>query len=256
MSYFETSKYHKKYLLFLSILVCFILSGCSSHYIALKEKGIYGRLYKPGTQGYYPAVILLHGTCGPMPADYSLAKYLSQNGYITFVIDYYAETGIAPGLPTIGYWKKHHLFISNIVKGVSYLQDLPEVVDNRIGFIGYSRGGGLAYESVASGDMLNPDHIKCIVSYYGGTPFEGNPPPDLPPSLLLIGGADMIIPPPASYSFKRGLEKAGNKVEMYIYNKAKHGFNRVTVTGQYNYDAAADARQQTLDFLDKHLKAK
>jgi len=179
----RSSKRFGVYLTFYFCLTWFILPACTSSLTAPDVKpGVYGELYKPKTPGVYPAVILLHGSIGIQPANLSLAKVLSKHGYVSVVLDYYAGVG---GLPPKSpkQWGKFDGWSSNVKNCIKFLQSLPGVEKNRIGLIGFSRGGGLAMS--LSGQIST---VKAVVAYYPSKKFVN--PDSIAPVLLLHGSQD------------------------------------------------------------------
>jgi len=175
-----------------------------------------------------------------------------KHGYVALALDYYAEVGGAPAGSKRRFelWPQWQQTIRNSVK---YLQNLLEVKDDRIGIVGFSRGGYLAITTAGS-----IPSIKAMVDYYGGS----KSPEDLeqyacnlPPTLILHGDADKAIPLSFARALYGMLKKCGIKVEMKIYPGAKHGFDVRSYKRGYNHKAAADAKNRTLVFFDKYLKS-
>jgi len=246
----QSSKRLCIYLILFLCLICLMMTACTMRLTAPGvNPGVYGKLYKPKSPGVYPAVILLHGSVGIQPADHSLAKYLTKNGYVALVLNYFAEVG----LHELAKWHKYPLWADSVVSGIEYLGRLPEVQGDHIGLIGFSRGGELALFTAMTKGSSN---IKAIVDYYGGTGMLRQM--DLknsPPVLILHGDADPIVSISRSIVLKNKLEYIGKTVELHIYKGAGHGFNRST-SRSYHYPAAKDAQKRTLAFLDKYLKNK
>jgi len=245
----QSSKRFCIYLTFLFCLTWFILPACTSRLTAPDVKpGVYGSLYKPKTPGVYPAVILLHGSSGVQPANRYLAQVLSKHGYVSVVLNYYAGVG---GLPPKArghkQWEKLTGWSSNVENCVKYLQSLPEVEKNRIGLVGFSRGGGLAMR--LSGKISS---VKAVVAYYPSLRFVRGD--SIAPALLLHGSHDDLIPSDQIENFYYYLLDIGKTAELKIYEGAGHGFERYTKKRVYSPSAAEDAKNRTIKFLDKYLK--
>lgn len=205
-----------------------------------------GYIYKPKSPGPHPAVILLHGSVGIQPANHKLAKILTRHGYVSVVLDYYDEIGGLP--PGSNRWdEKWPGWKNNIIKGVKYIQSLPEVKKDHIGFIGFSRGGNLGLH--ISGEIPS---IKAVVAYYPATRLvDAN---KLPPVLFLHGRKDTIIPLFKAENLYKTILDSGRTAELKIYDRAGHGFERYTNKSKYVPSASQDAQKRTIIFLDKYLK--
>jgi carboxymethylenebutenolidase len=111
----------------------------------------------------------------------------------------------------------------------------------KVGVIGYCFGGTVAWLAAAR------LHSAAAVGYYGGRigSYVGESPSC--PVMLHFGLQDAHIP--AGEVEK--VHSAHPEVEIYWYD-AGHGFN-CDARASYNAQAAAEARQRSLDFLKKHL---
>jgi carboxymethylenebutenolidase len=246
----QSSKRLYIYLTFFFFLTWFIVLSCTSRLTAPDVKpGVYGELYKPKTPGVYPAVILLHGSIGVKPANLSLAKNLSKHGYVSVVLDYYAKVGgLPPGSKAYKQFEKLDGWSRNVKNCVKYLQSLPEVENNRIGLVGFSRGGGLAM--ALSGQISS---VKAVVAFYPSTLFVDRY-SSIAPVLLLHGSNDKLIPLYQVENLYYGLLASGKTAELKVYEGAGHGFERFSKKRGYSPLAAKDARNRTIKFLDKYLK--
>ena len=68
----------------------------------------------------------------------------------------------------------------------------------------------------------------------------------IPPTLILHGARDWLVPVAAAYQLESFLRARGAVYDMHVYQDQGHGF-----TGA----AAADAVRRTLAFLHRHLAA-
>jgi len=69
-----------------------------------------------------------------------------------------------------------------------------------------------------------------------------------PPTFLLHGGADKVVPPSASLRMYEALSAAGAPVELKMYANLPHGFARIPSLAPLLHDEIAN-------FLDRHLAA-
>ena len=109
------------------------------------------------------------------------------------------------------------------------------------GVVGYCWGGSLAWLAACR------LHVAAAVGYYGGQIHEHRAETPSCPVQLHFGERDPIIPN------EHVVEIGGRHPDVAILTyDAGHGFNRTPRT-DYDPDAAALARQRTLDFLLQHL---
>ncbi len=203
----------------------------------------------PSSAGPHPAVILLHGA-GPEGIDESqfqdMCADLAGRGYYAEFLEYYSATGpVSPDDPNDIFQVKFPIFKDEIRDGIEALQKNPAVDPKRIALVGFSLG---AYLSLAVG-AENPGKVAAIVEYYGGLlPNLDGQAANLPPTLILHGGRDVIVAVQQAHSLDQLMTRGQLPHEVHIYPSAGHAFN---------FAPGADGRDawaRTLDFLDKYLK--
>ena len=194
-------------------------------------------VFTPSGKGPFPGVIVLHTKGGVTGHIVDYARSLSQNGYITAVVDFWAQGGV-----------------DNIAKGYDYLSTQPTLSIGRIGLVGFSRGSSEALKFSIYSHRFTERRIGAIVSYYigpdVGSTFEWHP-----PILFLHGSLDVHVSPEQIKLFCSNQRKLGTLCEAEIYEGIKHAFDQPR--SEYNgYDAATDsiAFKKALSFLDKYLK--
>jgi carboxymethylenebutenolidase len=111
-----------------------------------------------------------------------------------------------------------------------------------VGVIGYCWGGFVAWMTAA---RLNG--FACAVCYYGGGMTEATDEKPRCPVMAHFGERDAAIPVDGVRKFAQ----VHPEVDVLLYD-AEHGFN-CDERKSYNADAAALARQRSLDFLHKHI---
>jgi carboxymethylenebutenolidase len=212
--------------------------------------GVWGVLAAPETTGTHPGVILLHGAAGWSPGLVDLGSAFAAAGFVTLTLDYYAEAKRTPaGSPArVEAWPGYQAALQ---RAVTYVASLPSTSRERIGLVGFSRGGFLAV-SVAS----SREEVGAIVSFYGGggggqTTLEEDV-EGLPPALILHGEADRVVPVSSAYALRDAVLAAGGEAELHVYAGAGHSFNSPTSTA-YTASAAGDAHRRTLEFLKRRL---
>ncbi|MDR7040392.1 carboxymethylenebutenolidase [Methylobacterium sp. BE186] len=188
-----------------------------------------------------PAVLLLHGADGLTFADgYRLAaRTIAGSGYHVAFPHYLDRTDDR----RVAYSRLRQdfpLWAATVRDGVSWLASQPGVDARRLGIVGVSLGAALAFE-VAGSDA----RVKAIVDYFGPLP-EGLAArqPRLPPTLILHGASDPIVPVAQANAIERLLKQQGTPYEICIYPGQGHGF-----TGTAQFDSAA----RVASFLGQHL---
>jgi carboxymethylenebutenolidase len=196
----------------------------------------------------------------PRGAIVLLQEIFGVNGHIRAVAEDYAAQGytvIAPSLfdrirrgIELGYTP------AEMQEGVGYRAQLaPEttmkdiaaaaaVVKNsgRTAALGYCWGGSLAY--LAAGQLP----LSCAVVYYGKvTSYLGQKPRS--PVMYHYGEQDKSIPAADVEATRAAMQGAS---VLYVYEGAGHGFN-CDQRESFNPQAAALARNRTLEFLGKYL---
>jgi carboxymethylenebutenolidase len=119
----------------------------------------------------------------------------------------------------------------------------------QVGSIGWCLGGALALRTA----ILLPEELDAAVIYYGRPETDATRlAPLMMPILGIFGGRDRGIPVESVFEFESTLQALGKTVEIVIYDDADHAFANPSGT-RYDPEAAADAWQRTLRFLDEHL---
>ena len=190
-----------------------------------------------------PGLLLLHGADGLTFADgyRTAAHMLAGSGYHVGFAHYLDRTGdhrvsystLRQGFP---------LWAEAVRDGLSWLGERAEVDAARLGIVGISLGAALGME-VASRD----NRVRALVDYLGPVP-EGLAArrPRLPPTLILHGAQDPIVPVRHAYDLETLLKDTRTPHEIQVYQGQGHGF-----FGMAQFDSAS----RVSTFLDRHLKA-
>jgi dienelactone hydrolase len=194
--------------------------------------------FLPPGGGPFPAVIALHGSGGIRTWAADPARLLAGRGFAVFVLHYFERTGTA--------WADERTIRQNfpawmktIGDAVTYTTQQPQVAAHRIGLLGFSLGGYLAL-AVAS---LDP-RVKAVVEYFGGMPEELANFERMPPTLILHGDADPVVPVSEAYKLQQLFDRARAPYEIKIYAGEGHGFS-----GRLMLDAGL----RSFNFLNTHL---
>ena len=199
--------------------------------------------FEPKAKGKYPAVIVLHGSGGMIlggPLFRDLSRRLARRGYVAHVIHYFDLTGTKlADLPTMK--ANFPVWLLAVADGVSFAAKQPNVDPERIGVLGFSLGGFLSV-SLAMFDA----RVNAVVEYFGGLPVELQKDlKSLPPTLILHGDADRVVPVAEAKTLEKLCVEKNVKHEVRIYAGQGHFFLG---------DDGRDAISRTLAFFDAHVK--
>jgi dienelactone hydrolase len=100
------------------------------------DRGLAGVFYQPPGDGRHPAVIVLSGSGGGVPAPNSFPGGLASRGYAVLALAYFGVDGLPASL--------HNIPLEYFGTALEWLSAQPSVDPGRIGVLGISRGGELA----------------------------------------------------------------------------------------------------------------
>ena len=110
----------------------------------------------PEGTGLFPVVVIFHGSDGFKTNHAEIAKRLAQQGFAALAPTWFG------GDPARSHWDA--LRPEDIFAVMSWLKQNSAVDSNRLGSIGFSRGGGLA---LIFGFLI--PQTKAIINYFGLT---------------------------------------------------------------------------------------
>src|SRR3954470_9415820 len=102
-------------------------------------------------------------------------------------------------------------------------------------------------EPIARNPYQTDERVRALVIDFGFVPTRFNPAGRLPPTLVLHGAADRVVPVSNAQALRTVLERRGIPHEVQIYLGQGHG-----LTGE----AQADAARRMRAFLDRSLHQK
>ncbi len=201
-------------------------------------------IFRPRLDGRLPVVLLFHGA-HPKKAEkhyLRMAEDLASHGYLSLYVRYYERGRKGRGVRS--QWR------ATVHDAVTFASGLDGADPERLGVVGYSLGAFLTL-----GRAPLDERIRAVVAYYGGISRDLPPalPNTAPPTLLLHGTYDRIVPFRRSVEVFEAIRDAGRVVDLVVYPGARHGF---CLNGRGGIDggAATDAWSRTLAFLDFHLQ--
>ncbi len=213
------------------------------HYFTSGGRPIEVVEYQPSRSGKFPALMIVHGSNGPMSSfvgDY--AQRLADFGYVLFFVHYFDRTDTSYAVSSA--MQAHFsAWIETLSDAIDYASAHPKVDAERIGFLGFSLGGFLSL-SLASQEP----RIGAVVSIVGGIPEHfAERARRMPPALILHGEVDSKVPVQEAYKVEQLLKKLKTPYELKIYPGQGHFFQGA---------ARIDALTRTFGFLQKNLHGK
>jgi carboxymethylenebutenolidase len=187
----------------------------------------------------FPAIIALHGSGGGHDTLAETARPLAEQGFCVYVPHYFDRTGtVEAQMPAM--FLNFPLWMKTLWDVVSLVAQQPAVDAERIGVLGFSLG---AYLALSLGSI--DSRVQAVAEYFGGLPREIRPfMRRLPPTLILHGDADTVVPVAEAYSLQKALEERKVPYELEIYPGEGHHFDAET-------RVKADARMHA--FFRKYL---
>lgn len=189
-----------------------------------------------------PAVLLLHGADGLTFADgyRVVARMIAASGYHVAFVHYLDRTGDQ----RVAYARLRQDFpvwTETVRDAVAWLAERPGADARRLGIVGISLGATLAFAVAAT-----EPRVRTIINHFGPLPDElARERPRLPPTLVLHGSADPVVPVSHASVLEQLLLEQGTTYEIRIYEGQGHG-----LVGPAQLDAASRVAR----FLDKHLR--
>ena len=196
--------------------------------------------YSSEKPGLSPAILLVHGSGGPLRGIDPFARTAAEMGVQVFVVHYFERTGHSWVSPAV--IKECFLeWLETIRDAVTYIARQPGVDPSRIGLLGFSLGGFLS-TALATQDA----RITAVAELFGGLPDHfANHVPNMPPVLILHGGRDTVVPPAEAEKLESLLEQHRIPYKIKIYTDQGHHFSGL---------ARLDAMRQVVQFFRRYLQ--
>ena len=198
-----------------------------------------------------PAVIVIHEWWGLNDNVRAMADRLAGEGYIVLAVDLFGGSVATTGEQAR---QQMHRVVENPEAANENMRQAYQFVSMtagapRIGSLGWCFGGGWSLNAA----MLFPEELDAAVIYYGQVTDDVDKLlPVSSPILGLFGAEDKGIPVDSVRRFEAALQRLRKNHEIHIYPGADHAVANPTGNA-YNAQAADDAWQKTLDFLNLHL---
>lgn len=219
------------------------------------------------------ALIVIHEIWGLVDHVTDVADRFAAQGYLVVAPDILSGVGVSPDVgqelhnlmkstdeverttgqpllreklaparsPEYGAWA-----VGQLKKVADYLQTQPGV-DGRIAVTGFCFGGSYSF-ALAAADP----RIRAAVPFYGSPPDSANLSAITGPVLAFYGDLDEDLMASLP-TVTKAMTDAGVDFQPTVYSGARHAFFNDTNSMTYTADAAADAWQRTLAFLEQQL---
>lgn len=199
--------------------------------------------FEPEPSGQHPALLVLHGSGGA--ASYWMGRFapaLREAGVAIYAPHYFDKTATARAT-TAMILDGHHFmaWLQAIQDAVTYVADRSCVDPARIGVLGISLGGYLAV-----GLAMEDRRIRAVVELSGGVPlgWENRMPPSMPPTLVLHGEHDDVVPVAEAHKLQALLQQHHVPHEVAIFPNQTHWLSGA---------AQAELLMRCAGFLDRYL---
>jgi len=174
--------------------------------------------------GRHAALVVLHGAGGA--ANYWLSRFapmVAQSELALYAPHYFEKTDIQrPTLANILDGRHFAEWLAAVKDAVTYVASRPSVDASRIGVLGISLGGYLA---VALG--AEDPRIRALAEISGGVPLGWDERINslMPPTLILHGEADDVVPVAEAYKLEALMKSCAAKYQMEIFPGQTHWFD-------------------------------
>lgn len=197
--------------------------------------------FQPAVSASRPTILMLHGADG---LSYNTqyregARNVAAAGYQVHLVHYLDRTGERrASFSTL--FENFMPWMGTVQDALAFASNHSGADPHRVGIVGISLGAALGL-AVASTDP----RVKALVNYFGPLPQGAIATTSrLPPTLVLHGSADPIVPVANAYAVEALLRRQNVPYEIKVYPGQGHGFRGAT---------EADATARSLAFLQRHL---
>lgn len=209
---------------------------------------------RPQAKGIYPGLLVVQEWWGLNGHIKEIAARFAGEGYTTLAPDLYSRLG---NKVTNDPKEAQRLMealdeetaLLDLEAALRYLRTLDCVDEDRLGVVGFCMGGSYALRLACWAGV-----VRAAVPFYGQVPEETVLQRLACPVLYFYGDADPWIPREEVNRLRESLKRSKKRGEVVIYPNAPHAFFNDTRRDVYRAEAARDAWQRSLAFLDTHLR--
>lgn len=226
----------------------------------------------PISKGKFPAVIIGMEIFGITDHIKEITNNMAALGYVAIALDFYHRTAPGTDLPynqqgrTKGLELMHQLKRSEVLldvkSSIDFLRSRPDVT-GKIGFLGFSIGGHIAYLAATQLD------IKATACFYAGWLTNtdialSQPEPTITLTagiakndgyiVYFVGDQDSLVTEDQLKTMEAALGSTKTKFEFVVYPDTKHGFFCDQRPETFNKYARDDAWRRVQELFAKELK--
>jgi dienelactone hydrolase len=249
-----------------------------------------GYVYRPEAAGTtrIPAVVMMHGRAGAYSSHangvydastlskrhQAWGRIWVEQGYVAVMVDGFGPRGYPQGFPRFSYESRPEELDEVAVRpldaygALAYLRARPDVIDDRVGLMGWSNGGsaGLVALSLEAPGIEHPTPVtgfRAALIFYPGCAlkgaFEENGYLPYAPVQLFHGTADKETASSRCVALVERSRDLGGDIAITLYPGATHGFDDPSRKRQKNPANAAateDAVAKAREFFERQLDEK
>jgi len=182
---------------------------------------------EPLGRGPFPAMLLLHGSGGNIRFWLDrLSPHAARLGVAIYAVHYFERTGTQRAhAATILDGYHFPLWLDAIYDALTFIAARPRIDSRRIVLFGISLGAFLALAAAAD-NRANPS-IRAIVEISGGLPdaYAASLTPTFPPTLILHGEADTVVPVRLARDLDAHLTRLGSPHQLLLFPGEGHWFS-------------------------------
>jgi dienelactone hydrolase len=195
-----------------------------------KKQEVWGDLHFPeGSAGKVPAIVLMHGSGGIEASMAQWVNAFNEIGVATFVVSSFAPRGVSSTVddqtrvPAAA-------SLADALVALELLAAHPRIDPSRIGIMGFSRGGSVAFQTaieplrraIVKSDLKFAFHISA---YGGCNQFYWSPQISAAPMLNLVGEADDYTTAASCEMLAARYAAAGATIRSIKYAGAHHSWD-------------------------------
>jgi dienelactone hydrolase len=195
-----------------------------------KQITITAELHLPPGTGRVPAMIIQHGSGGVAAArEGRYAREIVKLGVAALVMDSFKGRGIVSTVADQSAVSSQDM-AEDAFAAVRRLASHPRIAGDRIGILGFSKGGTVALLTALErrANRALPDGLRLAlhVALYPGCGSQYFKPKSTgAPIYLLLGGADTYVGVGPCQEYAAALKAEGAAIDVTVYPGAPHGFD-------------------------------
>ncbi|HLV95887.1 MAG TPA: dienelactone hydrolase family protein [Candidatus Acidoferrales bacterium] len=211
-----------------------------------------GFLAVPDKPGRYPGLIVIHDWWGLTDWVKQQTANFADQGFVALAVDLYGGkvAATADQAADLSNALSNDTTVLDLMGGIVYLTTQNDVERDHIGAVGWAMGGYYALRLA----MHVPRLGACVVNY-GALPTDPNEAEGIgAPILGNFGADDHGVTSADVDAFKKTMKTLNRVIDVKVYDGAGHSFENPNDKNSYRPEAAQDAWNRSVAFLNKWLK--